>query len=136
MELKEGMYVRSSYYGIGKIEEICQCEKCKERGFYEPYIKYANGNSDYVTSYNNMQNYEGRTSFNIIDLIEVGDYVNGYKVETILNFDGVEKLGFKNGLWFNGNNRHPLWLANMKNEDIKEVLTKEQYAQNIYRIGD
>ncbi len=74
-------------------------------------------------------------SHSIIDLIEVGDYVNGYKV-----------IGFEE-TYFNGLDRkkEPMRIEviidngkfeyekHIKKEDIKTILTKEQFENNCYR---
>lgn len=75
MELKERMYVRIKnkvgYCVIGKIENI--------NDYREPMMKYCidiQGN-DFIFVPEEMII---KASNNIIDLIEVGDYVNGYLV--------------------------------------------------------
>lgn len=120
MELKEGMYVRDEYYGIGQIKEICTCEQCKERGFYEPIIDYVN-HTEYVSSYNNMQLYEGKASHNIIDLIEVGDYVNGWKVLYWTDGTKIVDDGYA---------------TNLDKIGIKSIVTREQFSAMEYRLGD
>ena len=61
-----------------------------------------------------------KSSPNIIDLIEVGDYVDGFKVDNVDN-DRVEF--FENdGIWY------------LENEDIKSIVTKEQFANIEYKI--
>ena len=59
-----------------------------------------------------------KASSNIIDLIEVGDYVNG---ECVINVDSIEAYT-KDGMYLN--------------EDIKSIVTKEQFSQMEYRIGE
>ena len=58
-------------------------------------------------------------SHNIIGLIEVGDYVNGYEVTSKDQF-----LGFGNHDWY------------MTNDEIKSIVTKEQFSSMEYRLGD
>lgn len=41
----------------GKIEDICYCERCKERGFYEPTIKLEDGSYDYISIYQAQENF-------------------------------------------------------------------------------
>ena len=41
---------------VGIIESICDCEKCKERGFYEPSVKMTIGYSQIWISYNDKIN--------------------------------------------------------------------------------
>lgn len=65
-------------------------------------------------------------SKNIIDLIEVGDYVNGFYVikvgiinefkEKYVELFGAEKLRY--------------------NEDIRSIVTKEQFKEMEYRINE
>lgn len=66
-------------------------------------------------------------SKNIIDLIEVGDYVNGRKIERINDYGNHKRLYF--------NLDDDEWDA-IYNEDIKSILTKEQYSQNCYRLEE
>ena len=67
-------------------------------------------------------------SKNIIDLIEVGDFVNGYRVLEMFKFQNdkyaftICKSDFKSicRIW--------------SEEDIETTLTKEQYSQNCYTV--
>ena len=58
-----------------------------------------------------------KSSPNIIDLIEVGDYVNGYEVTSKDQF-----LGFGNHDWY------------MINDEIKSIVTKEQFESMEYKL--
>lgn len=66
---------------------------------------------------------------NIIDLIEEGDYVNGYKVfqkeGTLLTTkgDGINRSGY-------------IIPISQYGEDIKSIVTKEQFEQMKYIVGD
>lgn len=62
-------------------------------------------------------------SKNIIDLIELYDYVNGMVVFDIITYDNGEKaIKLSSG-----------YLMNEK--EIKDILTHEQYTQNCYKIN-
>ena len=50
-EFHVGDYVEDVDGRVGYISEICTCEKCRERGWYEPNIKYTNGTEDYISNY-------------------------------------------------------------------------------------
>ena len=64
-------------------------------------------------------------SKNIIDLIEVGDYVNGYPVRRIANFNN-ELCNF---------DLNTMEWTPLKDIDVYyNILTKEQYMQNCYKI--
>lgn len=58
-------------------------------------------------------------SKNIIDLIEIGDYVNGYRVYKITN----------NCIYCVGKA-----IQNKFSINIKTILTKEQFEQNSYKV--
>lgn len=71
-------------------------------------------------------------SKNIIDLIEVGDFVNGNKVIQISKEDG---LIFVNNKYYDEGTceeRHCVY----KNNEIKTILTKEQYMNNCYKVEE
>ena len=46
-----GDYVEDIDGNVGYIDFICDCDKCKERGFNEPRIHYTSGETDYITVY-------------------------------------------------------------------------------------
>ena len=46
-----GDYVEDIGGNVGYIDFICDCDKCKERGFDEPRIRYTSGETDYITVY-------------------------------------------------------------------------------------
>lgn len=117
MEIEVGEYVRidksSRFLGIGKIIKIV-------------------GNTAYVKMYINLpisfleediKKY--KHSKNIIDLIEVGDYVNGRKIERINDYGEHKRADFN--LDFDDCDA-------VYNQDIKLILTKEQFASVEYKI--
>lgn len=80
-------------------------------------------------------------SKNIIDLIEVGDFVNGYKVleveklikdieafKTIYNKDKIAICIYKN--------IEQAIYKEINNDEIKTILTHEQYDQNCYEMEE
>lgn len=50
-DFRVGDYVEDIDGNVGYIDFICECEKCKERGFNEPRIRYTSGETDYITVY-------------------------------------------------------------------------------------
>lgn len=46
-----GDYVEDIDENVGYIDFICDCDKCEERGFNEPRIRYTSGKTDYITVY-------------------------------------------------------------------------------------
>lgn len=64
-------------------------------------------------------------SKNLIDLIEVGDYVNGYPVRRIANFNN-ELCNF---------DLNTMEWTPLRDIDVYyNILTKEQYMQNCYTV--
>lgn len=70
-------------------------------------------------------------SKNIIDLIEVGDYVNGYKVIYVIN--NTESC--PSGKCVDIDSSKDSSECTLWEEDIKTILTKEQYMANCYKVG-
>lgn len=50
-DFRVGDYVEDVDGNVGYIDFICDCDKCKERGFNEPRIHYTSGETDYITVY-------------------------------------------------------------------------------------
>ena len=63
----------------------------------------------------------------LIDLIKVRDYVNGYKVIKL-------KDGFANGTMEIVLSNNTI-IYRHHSEDIKTILTKEQFEANCYKVG-
>ena len=77
-------------------------------------------------SITNPENYIINASHNIIDLIEVGDYVNGYLVLNVLDFNDNTRILSLERIYDN----------KITEEDIKSIVTKEMYSSVKYRLGD
>ena len=135
LELKENMYIRNCYGRIAKIEYIedntAYCDNWLYHS-YEDYITFINLNDE--EDINEIT----KASYNIIDLIEAGDYVNGYKIEKVNN-NLNEHKGTCNSL------DTYLWIVNDLGEfeeivifenDIKSVITHEQMEQISYKIKE
>lgn len=68
---------------------------------------------------NGAKKYMVNCSYNIIDLIEVGDYVNGFPV--IHKENDILKCGL---------------LVQFKENEIKSIVTKEQFEQIAYKVEE
>ena len=120
MKLEIGMYVRfKDKRGNEYIRKVIAGYK---KGWYGCKVDIEANNVPYVSLKNVI-----KASYNIIDLIEVGDYVNGFRVENIYNPTGNEVFWIKLSC-------NPI--DNYKNEDIKSIVTKEQFEQMSYKVGD
>lgn len=105
MKIEVGMYARTDRGKIGKFH--------KETGeYYE--LEYPRNVCDLI-----FKNRVIKASYNIIDLIEVGDYVNG-------KFVNNTSLG-KGKYIFCGTKRV---------YEIESIVTKEQFESISYKVGE
>ena len=116
MKLEVGMYVRykpllsSKYVKINKIKEIEEKENCLHIWLED---------KDLIT-----EKYLIKASYNIIDILKKGDYVNGHRVEEI-DFENEEI--FTDSEYYCG-------VVEFCN--IKSVITHEQMEQMEYKVGE
>ena len=122
--MKVGDYVRTKYGVIAKITDIIEdlSIDCDIDVYYEDNLKYEMPMME--ISYNLKDKYIIKSSPNIIDLIEVGDYVNGYKVLNVLDFNDNSKML----------SLEKIYDSTITNEDIKSIVTKEQFEEMEYKI--
>lgn len=66
----------------------------------------------------------------LIDLVEVGDYVNGYRVINVINAKPCPSGKCVDIDSSMNSSECTLW-----EEDIKTILTKEQFEANCYKVG-
>ncbi len=57
--LHEGDFVETVDGRVGYIKRICRCEKCRERGFYEPIVHFTDGEEDCITKYEAENGFKG-----------------------------------------------------------------------------
>ena len=115
MDIEVGDYVRTKSGEIGIFVEYRDdkffCKIKIKNTYYTPPIST-------ITKH----------SKNIIDLIKVGDFVNGYRVLEMFKFQNDKyafttcKSDFKSICRI------------LSEEDIETILTKEQYSQNCYTV--
>ena len=111
MKLEVGMYVRTKWGYICKIINI--------NDFREPSMKYG-VEASYLKDIMFIGDDDiSKASHNIIDIVQVGDYVNGYEVTSKDQF-----LGFGNHDWY------------MLDNEIKSIVTKEMFSSMEYRLGE
>lgn len=127
--MKVGDYVRT-IYGIKKITDIICGQDIRfdnTDGFDEDLLKY----HDYDGISKNSHTWEeiviGEPKEKIIELIEAGDYVNGYYVTTgnqdvgSIYISEIDGLGLKKKLY---------------EKDIKSIVTKEQFSSMEYKVNE
>lgn len=147
--MKVGDYVRTDTGRIAKIKNIIDFGKENE-------FEYLNYNDVCVLTTESDYNYDVvgcrgkiiKSSPNIIDLIEVGDYVNGLPVESVCGTRWDEndlrvwlavatkykkEYGVENS---EGSYEFETLYRCIKPENIKSIVTKEQFESMEYRIGE
>lgn len=95
------------------------------------YLYYLEDYDDEVCNITDSNLDEYKHSPNIIDLIEVGDYVNGQLVKHIAYFEGVEEPIKK--LIF-ADEYHLIPTEVCEQNEIKSIVTKEQFESMEYRV--
>ncbi len=119
LEISKGMYIRFNGF-ISKIGHINTSKKGNT------YVQFKQPNG--LLAHTRIENID-RASFNIIDLIEVGDYVNGYEI--------IEKPYCYHEVYFISINSHESWgwgIGEMPITKIKTIVTKEQFNLMKYVI--
>lgn len=106
-KLELNMYVRTNDGYINKIKKVNQ------------YNILVDGIDLFGEELNIPNNEIIKASHNIIDLIEVGDYVNGFPV--IHKENDILKCGL---------------LVQFKENEIKSIVTHEQMEQMAYKVSD
>lgn len=122
MKIEAGMYFRA-YGKIDKVRNIVRRSSLYEdSGIYgERYGKFIIGSKviDEVPHSNN-----------IIDLIEVGDYVNGIKI-TLINEPSLANC---NKRIVYAEDKKGYLIEMFSNSDIKSILTHEQFESMKYEV--
>ncbi len=119
--MKVGDYVRTNYGTIFKIENMVEIDvdgtwfksKVKENSIIKDLPRFMYEEEDEIIN---------KSSPNIIDLIEVGDYVNEEKVLEVLIDRNMSRIKTELSTFFN--------------DEIKSIVTKERFSQMEYKIGE
>lgn len=126
MDIEVNEYVRTKNKGIRKIDRIDNNKTINK------YL-YFTGKEDFEgKEYGIIKTTDiVKHSKQLIDLIEVGDYVNGYKVINAIN----NKELCPSGKCVDIDSSKDSSECTLWEEDIKTILTKEQYMANCYKVG-
>lgn len=120
-------YVRTKNKGIRKIDRIDNNKTVNK------YLYFTGAEDFEGKEYGIIKTTEiVKHSKQLIDLIEVGDYVNGREVKHIAMFEGFPdypKLIFVD-------ETHLIPDDTCENDEIQTILTKEQFEANCYKVGE
>ena len=128
MKLEVGMYVRTKHFDDeGHLLEPV-ITKIRDMTDYGIYLDdFGNCNEEHIikASHSLLGNDKEPC------LIEVGDYVNGYKIERV---DKPCELNPYGSLKYRQNEKCDY--EDILGNEIKTIVTKEQFSQMEYRIGE
>ena len=125
MSIEVGEYIRTKDGYIAKITEI------DHHIWFDSIINKISGISRYSLSEEEFSNLVIKHSKNIIDLIEVGDYVNGCLIVKIYEDPFIEG---QINLWTNMLFPNKYYKEKITNKNIKTIVTKEQFNNMEYRL--
>ena len=118
LEIKENMYIRTKDGIIAKVDYIDNDTIFFDKELYRTY-----GDSIDFLEKDNLERIV-KASYNIIDILKKGDYVNGHRVEEI-DFENEEI--FTDSEYYCG-------VVEFCN--IKSVITHEQFEQMAYKVEE
>lgn len=129
MEIKEGMYLRHSglegeYPIIQKITRLETPGRCGGK-----YKVFTDKCGDWFIDSDYIELDKSRYSFNILDLIEPCDIVNGMWIEKNTG-EYLETLEVD----YEASSLGSMRFIRIYPKDIYEILTHEQYTGNVYTI--
>ena len=116
LDLRENMYIRTK---DGIIDKILKLNKSYVKGVSQKDELYAYDIDNIV-----------KASYNIIDILEKGDYVNGYLVTYVYKPDGNEV--FRIEIERDTLKGHII----DKSSQIKSIVTKEQMEKMEYKVEE
>lgn len=125
-KLEPNVYVRTKK-GIAKIiDRILEPTHYYFKMWVTDKFLEINDDTEYISEVDVL-----KASYNIIDLIEVGDYVNGSKVIEIEKDYKFIDNEIRDILWLDNKRNNAVW-----KETIKSIVTKEQFSSMEYKLGD
>lgn len=128
MKLEEGMYVRfKDKRGSHYIRKITSVNTEYPGKLYAGIYIDKTANNCNGVSLKNIIN----ASHRLIDLIDKGDYVNGYKVLWVYNTEIA-----KSGPLYVVIDNHDDGESRIVEEDIKDIVTKEQFNSMKYVVKE
>lgn len=124
-EIDIGEYVRTNNKGIKRIDRVDN-NKTVNKYLYFTGIEDFEGKEYKIIKTTEIVKH----SRQLIDLIEVGDFVNGYRVINVINEGPCPSGKCVDIDSSKDSSECTLW-----GNDIQTILTKESYMDNCYKVG-
>lgn len=118
-----GMYIRTPKGRLGRIVGVRETRNKKPKYL----IEWSNGQIYYMVQVDDF-----KASHKIIDLIQVGDYVNGYKITSIQEINEY----YPKRLLYSTDESCDEFILLFNNGEIKSIVTKQQFENIAYKVGD
>lgn len=137
-EIEVGDYVRTVDGVIANVDYIEKIEyiskhKVEKTYCFDKTIYYEYEDAIYFLLEDELDKYITKHSPNIIDLIEVGDYVNGYKVIDVMEDMQTGELHLEMPMDYTNQEKGD---CTIYNKNIKSIVTKEQFQNVQYTIKE
>ena len=136
MKLEVGQFVRTKDGIIAKVDYIDDNTIFFNKELYRTY-----GDSIDFLEKDNLERII-KASYNIIDILECGDYLNGFKVSEIERYDTNTIIKIGNST-FNVLEGEKIYTPSYDNnngyekiEKLKSIVTHEQMEQMAYKVGE
>ena len=126
--MKVGDYVRTKHWGIFKILKIIN-QRGKMWFLKEPGHQVFISSKEYP-----IEEEVIKSSPNIIDLIEIGDYVNGKLVVIVNDTSKCKGSFYQPNVQCRQNEAYDY--EQIFDDEIKSIVTHEQFSQMEYKIGE
>ena len=131
MKLEVGMYVRGKYYQYrGKIGKIIKNYNNDLEIAYKDGVLKTNVGSFIDDNYD-INGKQYKASYNIIDLIEVGDIIR-YRIDKV----SLETKGYLTGVIDITDEEMIENIKEDKNYHVLQILTKEEFEKRAYKVGE
>lgn len=138
MEIQVGDYVRTQDGYIAKLMQIQKSGDLHTRYIFDGFISddiYEGESYLDIIKHETLIKYEFKNiikhSKNIIDLIEVGDYVNGYRVVDIMEDMKTGEIHLE---MTSDYTNEIIGDCTIYNDDIKSIVTHKQFSQVEYEV--
>ncbi len=130
--MKIGDYVRTEY-GIAKCISFIPIRENSFLYEFDVMVYEENEEKVHILTASELEKY--KFSDKLTDLIKVGDYINGHRVNYINKDRKRFNITFGDD-YFNLKSKFNNDIYWLSKEDIKSIVTKEQFESMKYRIGE
>ena len=125
MKLEEGMYVKTK-------KGICKINYFINNNYTQKFTYIDNKGVSNILENDEII----KASYNIIDLIQAGDYVNGLRVEKSKYGELYTSYTYMGGDIGLQQETYTTFLKDYEEDDIYSIITREQFESMSYKVGE